>query len=35
LFLTKPLGGIEPHGGGDIFPGEDDPAVQIFFDWFK
>jgi hypothetical protein len=35
LFLTKPLGGIEPHGGGDIFPSEDDPAVQIFFDWFK
>ena len=35
LFLTKPLGGIQPHGGGDIFPNEDDPAVQIFFDWFK
>jgi hypothetical protein len=35
LFLSKPLGGIEPHGGGDIFSGAGDPAVQIFLDWFK
>lgn len=35
VFLTKPLGGIEPHGGGDIFPNDSDPAVQIFIDWFK
>lgn len=34
-FLTKPLAGIDPHGGGDIFPNESDPAVQIFLDWFK
>jgi hypothetical protein len=34
-FLTKPLAGIEPHGGGDIFPNENDPAVQIFLAWFK
>ena len=35
LFLTKPLTGVEPHGGGDIFSGPGDPAVQIFLDWFK
>jgi hypothetical protein len=35
LFLTKPLAGIDPHGGGDIFGGTGDPAVQIFLDWFK
>ena len=35
LFLTKPEGGIEPHGGGDIFPSPSDPAVQVFLDWFK
>ena len=35
VFLTKPLGGIDPHGGGDIFPNDGDPAVQIFRDWFK
>jgi hypothetical protein len=34
-FLTKPLGGIEPHSGGDIFPDMNDPAVQIFLAWFK
>ena len=32
--LTKPLAGIDPHGGADIFP-PGDPAVQIFLDWFK
>jgi hypothetical protein len=31
--LTKPLAGVDPHGGLDIFqPG--DPAVQVFLDWF-
>ena len=34
-FLTKPLAGIDPHGGGDIFPNVSDPAVQVFLDWFK
>src|SRR5262249_39475153 len=34
-FLTKPLAGIDPHSGGDIFPGLSDPAVQIFLNWFK
>jgi hypothetical protein len=34
-FLTKPLGGIDPHSGGDIFADMNDPAVQIFFAWFK
>ncbi|MGE0871774.1 MAG: hypothetical protein AB7P03_24675 [Kofleriaceae bacterium] len=31
--LTKPLAGIDPHGGMDIFSSSD-PAVQIFLDWF-
>ena len=34
LFLTKPLAGIDQHGGGDVFA-SGDPAVQIFLDWFK
>lgn len=34
-FLTKPLAGIDLHGGGDIFAGSGDPAVQIFLDWFQ
>jgi hypothetical protein len=34
-FLTKPLAGLDPHGGGDIFPSVTDPAVQIFLNWFK
>lgn len=34
-FLTKPLAGIDAHGGGDIFPDMNDPAVQIFLAWFK
>ena len=34
-FLTKPLAGTDPHGGGDIFAGMTDPAVQVFLDWFK
>lgn len=33
-FLTKPLGGIDGHGGMDIFqPGA--PQVQLFLDWFR
>jgi hypothetical protein len=35
LFLTKPLTGVEPHSGGDLFPDVNDPAVQIFLAWFK
>jgi hypothetical protein len=35
LFLTKPLAGVESHGGGDIFPSTSDPAVTIFLAWFK
>jgi hypothetical protein len=34
-FLIKPLAGIEPHGGGDIFRSLDDDAVKIFLDWFQ
>ena len=34
-FLTKPLAGMDPHGGGDIFASDTDPAVQVFLDWFK
>jgi hypothetical protein len=31
--LTKPMAGVDPHGGKDIFqPG--DPAIQVFLDWF-
>lgn len=33
--LTKPLAGIEPHGGGDFFASTADPAVQVFLDWFQ
>jgi hypothetical protein len=35
LMLTKPLAGIDPHGGGDIFPNTSDAGVQIFLAWFK
>jgi hypothetical protein len=34
-FLTKPLAGLDPHGGDDIFASATDPAVQVFLDWFK
>ena len=33
--LTKPLAGVEPHGGGDIFADTSDPAVQTFLMWFQ
>jgi hypothetical protein len=32
--LTKPLAGVDGHGGGDIYqPG--DPEVQTFLAWFQ
>ncbi|HUG62619.1 MAG TPA: hypothetical protein VMP03_12280 [Methylomirabilota bacterium] len=34
-FLTKPLAGVEPHGGGNIYGSTTDPQVQIFLDWFE
>ena len=35
-FLTKPLIGIDNHGGGDfIDPNDpDDPQYRVFLDWF-
>jgi hypothetical protein len=33
--LTKPLAGVDPHGGDDIFPDLNDPAVVVFLNWFK
>lgn len=33
--LVKPLAGVEPHGGGDIFTDDSDPAVQAFLAWFE
>lgn len=32
--LTKPLGGIDPHGGGDLIPSTTDPASVVFLNWF-
>jgi hypothetical protein len=31
--LTKPMAGINAHGGGELFP-PSDASVQIFLDWF-
>lgn len=31
--LTKPLTGINAHGGGDLIA-PNDPSVQLFLDWF-
>jgi hypothetical protein len=31
--LIEPLGGIEDHGGGVIFPDTSDPAVAVFEGW--
>lgn len=31
--LSKPVGGVDPHGGGDLFT-DADPSTQIFLDWF-
>ena len=33
-FLTKPLAGIDGHGGMDIFQAGA-PEIQVFLDWFK
>lgn len=33
--LTKPLAGIDGHGGGDVFADMNDPAVQDFLGWFQ
>jgi hypothetical protein len=35
VLLTKPLAGIDGHGGGDIFPDVNDPAVVAFLGWFQ
>ncbi len=35
VLLTKPLAGIDGHGGGDIFTSDSDPAVQTFLMWFQ
>ena len=32
--LTRPMAGIDGHGGGDIFQ-MSDPQVQLFLDWFQ
>ena len=32
--LTKPLAGVDNHGGGDIFVNNSDPAVVAFLAWF-
>jgi hypothetical protein len=32
--LTKPLIGIEGHGGGDVFTSASDPEVLTFLGWF-
>ena len=32
--FTKPVSGMDLHGGGDLF-GPADPAAQVFLDWFK
>jgi hypothetical protein len=31
--LTKPLAGVDPHGGSDLVS-TSDPAYQVFIDWF-
>jgi hypothetical protein len=32
--LTKPLSGVDPHGGSDLFS-PSDPPYSVFLDWFK
>jgi len=32
--LVEPLAGTASHGGGDIFPDANDPAVTAFLQWF-
>jgi hypothetical protein len=33
-FLTRPLAGIDGHGGGDLFT-TSDPQYMIFLNWFN
>lgn len=33
-FLTKPLDGVDPHGGGDLISPGSAPEM-LFFDWFE
>ena len=32
--LTKPLKGVDTHGGGDIYTSMSDPQVVTFLGWF-
>ena len=32
--LVEPLAGTTAHGGGDLFPDTNDPAVVAFLQWF-
>ena len=32
--LTKPLAGIDGHGGGDLFT-TSDPQYTVFINWFR
>ncbi len=32
--LTKPLAGVDTHGGGDIYTSTSDTEVQTFLQWF-
>ena len=32
--LTKPLAGVDTHGGGNIYNATTDAQVQVFLDWF-
>lgn len=32
--LTKPLSGVDAHGGGDVYGSTSDAAVQAFLGWF-
>jgi len=32
--LTKPLAGVDTHGGGNIYNSTNDAEVQVFLGWF-
>jgi len=32
--LTKPLAGVDTHGGGNIYTSTSDAEVQVFLNWF-
>ena len=34
-FLTRPLAGVDQHGGGDIFADTNAPPVTTFLAWFQ